>query len=103
MKEAKDKETKTIMFKMVSLGQRAQKGTMPITASMYREAKKKVSIECWRSTPGTEGGLRYLHPSMQNTYVQFNPEDKSIFICAPGERTVYSIANRLGLKTFGGQ
>jgi len=99
MKNSKDSETRTVLFKMISLGQKAEKGAMPITALMYREAKKKVSIECWRSKPGTEGGLRYIHPSMQNTYVQFNPVDKSIVICAPGERTVYSIANKLGLKS----
>ena len=100
MRNAKDLDTRTILFKMVSLGERPKKGTMPITASMYRQAKKKVSIECWRSIPGSEGGLRYIHPSMQKTYVQFNNVRKSILICAPGERTVYSIANSLGLKSI---
>lgn len=99
MKRSKDAEARKILFKMVSLGRKADKGVIPITASMYRAARKKVSIECWRARHGVEGVLRYMHPSMQDTYVQFNNEDKSILVCAPGERTVFSIASRLGLRS----
>lgn len=96
----RDSDLIRITFKAIGLGKKPETGVLPIDMPTYRAAKKKVSTECWRKDRKTsEGASRYMVPSVDGTFVEFNDAEKSITIIGRGESAVKSTQGRLSLKT----
>ena len=96
----RDSDLIRIAFKAMGLGQKPEDGVLPIDMPAYRAAKKKVSTECWRKDrKSSEGASRYMVPSLDGTFVEFNDAEKSIAILGRGESAVKSTQSKLELKT----
>ena len=95
----RNSDLKKMIFKAVGLGKKPDPGISPIDIPTYRAARKKVSTECWRKDKRTsEGASRFLVPSVDGTFVEFNDAEKSVTIIGRGESAIKSTQERLNLK-----
>ena len=95
----KRREKHTLVFRVVSLGDKAEKGVLGITSRDYSLAGKNA-LRWRKDSRSPSGAIRRNHSSQVGTYVDFYSQGnyKKIEITSTSEGLARSVAKELGLK-----